>query len=137
LRADICEASFTRWAYAVFVILAFVWIPACTGFHLHRPPCEFQITVDGALNSLAKYKHITLWAAFFRMTWVHVRGGRHPLLIAAAAATAVGVLIEIEEGATGTGYCHSSDLLPDAIGALLGAIVATICRRRALPQAPG
>lgn len=119
-----------RWAYAIFVILAFVWIPARTGFHLHRPPCQMQFTVDLVLNSLAKYKHVTLWGAFFLMTWVQARRSRYALLIAAAATMAVGILIELEEGATGTGYCRATDLLPDATGALIGAAIATLWRRR-------
>ena len=92
-----------RWAYAIFLMLAFVWIPARTGFHLHRPPCQMRFTLDLALNSLSKYKHISLWTAFFVMTWVQIRRRRHALLIAAIATIAIGVLIELEEGATGTG----------------------------------
>ena len=119
-----------RWAYAIFVILAFVWIPARTGFHLHRPPCQMQFTRDLVLSSIMKYKHISLWAAFFLMTWVQFRRTRYALLIAAAATIAVGILIELEEGATGTGYCKATDLLPDATGALIGAVIATLWRRR-------
>ena len=119
-----------RWAYAIFVILAFVWIPARTGFHLHRPPCDMQITLDLAFNSLRKYKHISLWAAFFLMTWVQFRRSRYAPLIAATATIAVGILIELEEGATGTGYCRATDLLPDGVGALIGAVIATLWRRR-------
>jgi len=44
------------WAYAVFVILAFVWIPARAGFHLHRPDCEMRLSLDLALFSLTNYK---------------------------------------------------------------------------------
>ena len=119
-----------RWAYAIFVILALVWIPARTGFHLHRPPCQMQFTRDLVLSSIMKYKHISLWAAFFLMTWVQFRRTRYALLIAAAATMAVGILIELEEGATGTGYCKATDLLPDATGALIGGVIATLWRRR-------
>jgi len=119
-----------RWAYAIFVVLAFVWIPARTGFHLHRPPCEIRFTFDLALNSLMKYKHISLWAAFFLMTWVQFRRRRYALLIAAIATIATGILIELEEGATGTGMCRATDLLPDGAGALIGAVIATLWRRR-------
>lgn len=119
-----------RWAYAIFVILALVWIPARTGFRLHRPPCDLQITLDLTLNALRKYKHISLFGAFFLMTWVQFRRSRYALLVAAIATVAVGILIELEEGATGTGYCHVTDLLPDAIGALIGAVIATLWRRR-------
>jgi hypothetical protein len=118
-----------RWAYAIFVVLAFVWIPARTGFHLHQPPCQMQFTRDLVLSSIIKYKHISLWAAFFLMTWVQFRRTPYALLIAAAATIAVGILIELEEGATGTGYCKATDLLPDAIGALIGAVIATLWGR--------
>lgn len=128
-----------RWAYAVFLILACVWIPARTGFHLHRPPCQMRFTVDTVLNSLMKYKHICLWGAFFLMTWVQVRRAGHALLIAAVATIAVGILIELEEGATGTGICRATDLLPDGVGALIGTVIAIVWRRRddkaALPSA--
>ena len=121
-----------RWAYAIFVILALVWIPARTGFHLHRPPCQMQFTRDLVLGSIMKYKHISLWAAFFLMTWVQFRRTRYVLLIASAATMAVGILIELEEGATGTGLCKATDLLPDAIGLLIGAVIATLWRRQDL-----
>jgi hypothetical protein len=119
-----------RWAYAIFVVLAFVWIPARTGFHLHRPPCDMRLTLDLALNSLVKYKHISLWGAFFLMTWVQFRRSRYALLIAAIATIAIGILIELEEGATGTGMCRATDLLPDGVGALIGAVIVTLWRSR-------
>ncbi len=125
-----------RWAYAIFVILALVWIPARTGFHLHQPPCDLRFTLDLTLNSILKYKHISLWTAFFLMTWVQVRRSRYALLIAAMATMAVGILIELEEGATGTGMCRATDLLPDAIGALTGALIATLWRRRESQAVP-
>jgi VanZ family protein len=118
-----------RWAYAIFVILAFVWIPARAGFHLHQPPCQMQFTRELVLGSIVKYKHISLWAAFFVMTWVQFRRSVYALPIAAAATIAVGILIEIEEGATATGYCKATDLLPDATGALIGAVIAMVWRR--------
>ena len=124
------------WAYAIFVVLAFVWIPARTGFHLHRPPCQMQFTVELTLNSLSKYKHVSLWAAFFVMTWVQARRTPHPLLISAIATMTVGILIELEEGGTGTGMCRATDLLPDAVGALIGAGIATLWRRRDDDPAP-
>jgi VanZ family protein len=116
----------SRWAYAVFVILAFVWIPARTGFRLHRPPCDFDVTLDFSLASLLKYKHVFLFGVFFLMTRVQLRRVRSASLIAAAATLALGIVIELEEGATGTGYCKLVDLLPDGVGALIGALVGAI-----------
>ena len=119
-----------RWAYAIFVVLAFVWIPARTGFHFHRPPCQMQFTTELVIGSLMKYKHIVLWSAFCLMTWIQFRRSRYALLIAVLATMAVGVLIELEEGATGTGMCRATDLLPDAVGALIGAAIAMYWSRR-------
>jgi VanZ family protein len=115
-----------RWAYAVFVILAFVWIPARAGFHLHRPECEMQLSVDLALFSLTNYKHVLLFAIFFLMTRVQLGRTPYALLIATAATIAIGILIEVEQGATGNGHCRMRDLIPDSEGALVGALFASI-----------
>jgi hypothetical protein len=121
-----------RWAYAIFILLGFFWIPARTGFRLHAPPCDVDLRL--ALLSLLKYKHIVLFGLFFLMTWVQLRRVRHATLWAVLATLAMGVLIELEEGATGTGYCHATDLVPDAVGALIGA--AIVAGRRSLSPAP-
>ena len=92
--------------------MAFVWIPARTGFRLHRPPCDFDVTLDFSLASLTKYKHVVLFGIFFLMTRMQLARTRYASLVAAAATLAVGVLIELEEGATGTGYCKLVDLFP-------------------------
>ena len=117
-----------RWAYAIIILLGFVWIPARTGFRLHAPPCDVDLRI--ALLALTKYKHIFLFGLFFLMTWVQLRRVRNAMLWAALATLAMGVLIELEEGATGTGYCHATDLLPDAVGALVGSAVAAVWQRR-------
>jgi hypothetical protein len=125
-----------RWAYAVFVILAFVWIPARTGFRLHWPPCQMRLSLDLVLFALTKYKHIFLFGMFFLMTSVQLGRTPYALLLAAAATLAVGVLIELEEGATGTGICAMRDLFPDAAGALGGALIATIWKGREVTASP-
>ena len=119
-----------RWAYAIFILLGLFWIPARTGFRLHAPPCDGFVSLRFSLLSLMKYKHIVLFGLFFLFTWVQLRSARHAMLWAALATLAMGVLIELEEGATGTGYCHARDLLPDAAGALLGSGVAAVWQRR-------
>lgn len=119
-----------RWAYAVFIILAFVWIPARTGFHFHRPNCNLQLSIDLALFAASKYKHIFLFGMFFLMTRVQLGRTPYAMLIAAAATMAVGILIELEETATRTGYCNLRDLVPDAIGALIAEVIWRIWRGR-------
>jgi|SRR6185436_4983467 len=120
-----------RWAYLIFVLLGFFWIPGRAGFHLHRPLCDSALDLNLALFSLTKYKHIFLFGIFFLMTYAQIPKVRYALLWAAVATLAMGVLIELEEGATaGSGHCHLRDLVPDAAGALAGA--AIVMGRRAL-----
>ena len=114
-----------RWAYAIFILLGLLWIPARTGFHLHAPPCDGDLSLRMVFNALRKYKHVTLFGIFFLMTAAQLPRTRSALAWAGLATLVMGVLIELEEGATGTGYCHLSDLLPDAAGALLGAAILT------------
>lgn len=117
------------WAYAIFIILAFLWIPGSVGFHLHRPHCEMALSFDLALFSLTNYKHIFLFGMFFLMTRVQLGRRPYAVLIAFAATMAIGVLIEIEEGMA-VGHCRIRDLVPDAAGALLGEVVWRLWRRR-------
>lgn len=119
-----------RWAYAVFIILAFVWIPARTGFHFHRPNCNLQLTIDLALFAASKYKHIFLFGMFYLMTRVQLGRMRYAMPIAFAATIAVGMLIELEETLTRTGNCNLRDLVPDVIGAVIGEVVWRIWQGR-------
>jgi len=117
-----------RWAYAIFLLLGLFWILGSAGFHLHRPDCEGLVSFDLALFSLTNYKHIFLFGVFFLMTRVQLGRARHALLLAAAATIAMGVLIELEEGATNRN-CRLRDLAPDTVGAFLGAVVYHAWRR--------
>jgi VanZ family protein len=47
------------------------------------------------------------------------------------ACFAMGLLVEIAEGATGIHHCRMRDLIPDMAGACVGAIVVLIVRRLA------
>jgi hypothetical protein len=124
-----------RWAYAIFIVLALVWIPARTGFHFQRPDCAMRLSVDLVLFSMTKYKHIVLFGMFFLMTRVQLARRPHAFLIALAATLAVGVLIEFEETITRTGNCAARDLFPDAAGALLGELIARTWERVKRPRA--
>lgn len=114
-----------RWAYVTFVFLGLLFFPARVGFRLDPQPCEWELSVPLALFSLTKYPHIVLFAIFFLLTAVQARrhSRRAQLLIAAGAVLAMGVYVEMAQALTGEGHCRLRDLIPDAAGALLGALL--------------
>ena len=124
-----------RWAYVTFVFLGLLFFPARVGFRLDPQPCEWELSVPLALFSLTKYAHIVLFAIFFLLTTVQLRSysRRAQLLIAAGAVLVMGGYVEMAQSLTGKGHCRVRDLIPDAAGALLGALLVlswyTIARR--------
>jgi len=63
------------------------------------------------------------------------RVDRRSLAWSVVATTVLGAIIELEEGATRTGNCRLTDLLPDIIGAvsvaaISGAVVLALRARR-------
>ena len=80
---------------------------------------------------MTNYGHLVLFSIFFLMTTVQACGypGRTQLLIAAAAVLAMGIYVEVAEGLTGRGHCRLRDLIPDAAGALIGAVLLFSLRR--------
>jgi VanZ family protein len=134
-----------RWAYLAYVVFAVAWIPARTGFRLHAPPCETTLTLANSALALTKVWHVGLFGLFFVMTAVQfTRRNGAALVLAGVATMVMGMIIEVEEGATGTGHCRVRDLLPDTAGAVLGAMVllalgkariALAARRRSVSDA--
>jgi dsRNA-specific ribonuclease len=97
-------------------------IPARTGFRLIAPACDMGLTVRNAGQSLTKVSHVMLFGAFFLLTAAQFdRLDRRTLVWCFAATVGLGVVVELEEGATRTGNCRMTDVLPDALGALLAA----------------
>ncbi|MDQ6892641.1 MAG: hypothetical protein M3167_08170 [Acidobacteriota bacterium] len=121
-----------RWAYFTFLGLGLLFFPARVGFRFHPQPCESALNVPLALFSLTNYGHIVLWAIFFVMTTVQLRryAPRTQFLISAGAALAFGIYVELAEGITGKGHCRLRDLVPDAAGAALGAILVLALPKR-------
>ena len=73
---------------------------------------------------MTKVPHIVLFGFFFLLTALQFdRIGRRMLGWSFAATVALGLLVEIEEGATRTGNCRLTDVLPDAAGALIGMVL--------------
>jgi hypothetical protein len=122
-----------RWAYLSFVVLGLAWIPARTAFRLRAPDCETVVTLANSAFSLTNYKHIVMFGLFFLMTAAQFkRRSAATMLSAIAATTVMGLLIELEEGATGTGHCRLRDLVPDTAGAIVGlALLFTFLKSRA------
>jgi hypothetical protein len=117
------------------MLVAVSRIPARTGFHLNSPVCDTRLTLQNAGLSLTKLPHMVLFGMFFLLTVVQFdRIDRKAILWSLFATVGLGLLVEIEEGATRTGNCRLTDVLPDVIGALVVAAllmsIALVSRRR-------
>jgi VanZ family protein len=113
-----------RWAYVTFVLLGLLYFPASVGFRLNPQPCELAPTLSLAIHSLTNYGHIVLFALFFLMTSAQFRMSHWSgFAWAAVASIIMGVLIELSEGISGNHHCRLRDLIPDAVGISLGAVV--------------
>jgi hypothetical protein len=107
------------------MLISVARIPARTGFHLEAPACDARFTPGNVWLSLIKVPHILLFGVFFLLTLLQFdRVDRRSLSWSFVATLLLGALIEIEEGATGTGNCRIPDLLPDAVGALMAMTLA-------------
>jgi hypothetical protein len=116
-----------RWAYVAFVLLGLFYFPAKVGFHLGPRACEFALDVPLAMFSLTNYAHIILFSLFFVMTSAQLRGvGWSTMVLAGAITLAMGGLVELAEGVTGSGHCRLRDLVPDTAGAVLGAAIVAV-----------
>lgn len=124
-----------RWAYFTFVALSLLFFPARVAFRLRPRACDLVLDVPRALIALGNYPHIVLFGIFFLMTTIHTRGYRSGVRIpiAAGSVLAMGACVELAQGLTGYGHCRLRDLIPDTVGALLGALVWTAwqCRKNA------
>ena len=128
-----------RWAYAGYMLVAVSRIPARTGFRLVAPRCDTRLTLENAALSLTKVPHVVLFGFFFLLTAAQFdRLDRRTLTWSFVATLVVGALVEVEEGATRTGNCRMTDVLPDALGALIvmAFLVAFTAIRHRLSSAP-
>ena len=135
--------SHRRWLYAAYMLVAVSRIPARVRFRLVAPRCDTELTLANARLSMTKLPHMSLFCGFFVLTLLQFdqlnpRAFRWSLL----ATAALGLLVELEEGASRTGNCRMTDVLPDVVGATIAAVVVwaiLIARGRAWtkPSAPG
>ena len=139
LALGILAARGSRWAYISFVVLGLLYFPVSVGFPLHPRPCEGIPSMALAIFSLQNYAHIVLFVLFFLMTSAQFNMSRWSgFAWAVAACLAMGILVEIAEGVSGTHHCRTRDLVPDSAGILIGAGILLLWQRiRARRVAPG
>ncbi len=132
-------SRFRRWGYTLFMIVGVLRIPTQAHFRLYVPACDLGLSWVNVRLSLTKVPHFALFGVFFLLTaWQFDRPGRRTYW-SLIATLALGVLVELEEGATRTGNCRLADLVPDLGGALiamalLGAVI--LLRQRAVDRLP-
>jgi VanZ family protein len=73
---------------------------------------------------MTKVPHMILFGLFFLVTLAMFdRVDRRALGWSLVATAAMGLLVELEEGATRTGNCRLTDVLPDLAGALVAMLL--------------
>ena len=126
-----------RWAYALCMVVAVSWIPARVGFHLVIPACDTDLKLANAGRSMTKVPHIALFALFFAVTALQFEQvTRRALIWSLLSTTALGALVELEEGASRTGNCRLADLLPDIAGAVIAGVVVLAGARLVASRSP-
>lgn len=87
-----------------------------------------RLTFENAGPSMTKMPHVILFGIFFLLTALQFdRLDRKAMAWSFLATVVLGLVVELEEGATRTGNCRITDVLPDAVGALIGmAVIALV-----------
>ena len=101
------------------MIVAVTRIPARTGFQMRLPACDTRLSLHNAQLSMTKVPHVVLFGFFFLLTALQFdRIGRRMLGWSFVATLGLGLLVEIEEGATRTGNCRLTDRVwkPNRLG---------------------
>lgn len=113
-----------RWIYGAWLLLAVTRIPARTGFRLSWPVCDTTLSMENFALSLTKVPHIVLFGTFFLITLIQFdRVNRKSLAWSVAATALMSFVVEIEQGATRTGNCRMTDVVPNLLGAIIVAIL--------------
>lgn len=100
-----------------------------------------RVTLANARLSMTKVPHLVLFGLFCVVTVIQFdRLDRRALTWSLLATAGLGLLVELEEGASVTGNCRLTDVLPDITGAVIaGALLLGlhIVRSRWLARSPG
>jgi hypothetical protein len=107
----------SRWTYSIVFPLSLLYFPMKAG-GVRPVQCEWTFTI------------------FFMLSVAQLPKVRHAMAWSFAACFALGLLVEIAEGATGIHNCRMRDLIPDMTGACIGAIAVLIVRRLAAMGTP-
>jgi hypothetical protein len=122
-----------RWAYVSYIVLGLAYFPARVGFRFEPRACQLAFGPHLAIDSLTNYAHVVLFGLFFMMSAVHFGGRRwaqRSVLARAGLVTlAVGALVELAQGLTGSGNCRLRDLIPDSAGIVVGAVLMILIDR--------
>ncbi len=84
------------------------------------PVCDTDLTVANMALSLTKVPHMLLFGLFFLLTMLQFsQVNRRSLTLSLLVTLALSFLVELEQGATRTGNCRITDVLPNAVGAMI------------------
>lgn len=119
----------SRAAYVLLLLQALLYFPGRSGFQIAAPVCQWTFDFALAVHSLRNYPHIILFAIFFFLTYVQLRNVEKRLLWSTVICMAMGLFVELAQGATRAGNCRMRDLIPDAVGALIAASIIVAARK--------
>lgn len=129
----------SRLAYAALLVQALLYFPSKSGYQIGPVKCQWTFDFALGVHSLQNYPHIMMFALFFLLTYAQLWKVRNAFVWSAVVCITMGLFVELAQGATGAGNCRMRDLIPDAVGVLIGAgIVATVRRvslKRVAPDA--
>jgi len=125
----------SRWTYSIVFPLSLLYFPMKAG-GVRPVQCEWTFNASLAFYSLGNISHMVGFTIFFMLSVAQLPKVKHAMAWSFAACFALGLLVEIAEGATGIHNCRMRDLIPDMAGACIGAIAVLIVRRLAAMRTP-
>jgi len=125
----------SRWTYSIVFPLSLLYLPLKAG-GMRPVECEWTFSASLAVYSLGNIPHMVGFAIFFMLSVAQIPNVKHAIAWSFVACFALGLLVEIAEGATGIHHCRMRDLLPDMAGACIGAMVVLIVWRLAALRTP-
>ena len=125
----------SRWTYSIVFPLSLLYFPVKAG-GVRPLECEWTFSASLAVYSLGNIPHMVGFAIFFMLSVAQLPNVKHAIAWSFLASFAMGLLVEIAEGATGIHHCKMRDLIPDMAGACIGATAVLILRRLTALRTP-